>query len=62
MNAFDVLCVRRVHAIDDKPAYGYKPKFGTRQFSEELLDWMLDEYKRDGAFFEKARETAGSPK
>lgn len=58
VNGFDVLCVRRAHGIDDKPVYCYKPKFGTRQYSEALIDWILDQHKRDNGFFEKARKAA----
>jgi hypothetical protein len=61
VSGFDVQCVRRAHGIDDKPVYSYKPKFGTRQYSKALIEWMLEQHKKDSGFFEKARRAAASP-
>jgi hypothetical protein len=49
-----VQCVRRAHGIDQNATYSHKPKFGTRQYSEAFVDWMVDQYERDPAFFSKA--------
>jgi hypothetical protein len=60
---FHVQCVRRLHDIDNKAAYSHEPKFASRQYSEAFIDWMMTEYKKDSAFFDKAREAATrSPK
>jgi hypothetical protein len=58
VNAHDVLSVRRVHGIDEqaRPEFAHRPKFGSLQYSDELVDWIVDEYSRDQDFFSKARE------
>jgi hypothetical protein len=59
---FHIQCVRRGYGIDDKATYSHATKFASRQYSEAFIDWMMAEYKKDPAFFEKAREAATRPK
>jgi hypothetical protein len=35
--------------------YYYKGKYGSPQYSEAFVDWMVNEYKRSPDFFERAR-------
>ena len=55
INQFDFLAVRTVHKTDDRPEYTHKPMFGSRQYSESFLDWLVAQARRDPAFFEDAR-------
>jgi len=63
VSAFDIQCVRKVYDIDSNPAYSGMLKFGSRQYSDAFIDWMIDYYKKDPAFFDKARKVpTRSPK
>jgi len=57
VNAFDVLSVRRVHAISEetRPEFVHVPKFGSPQYSDAFADWLVGEYERDPGFFSKAK-------
>jgi hypothetical protein len=57
VNAFDVLSVRRVHAISEetRPEFVHVPKFGSPQYSDAFVDWLVSEYERDSGFFSKAK-------
>jgi hypothetical protein len=55
VTSHDVLCVRRVHATDDNPNYSYKGKFGSRQYSPALVEWLTEEFRKDREFFSKTR-------
>jgi hypothetical protein len=57
VNAFDVLSVRRVHQIseDTRPELVHVPKFGSPQYSDAFVDWLVGERQRDQAFFDRAK-------
>jgi hypothetical protein len=57
VNAFDVLSVRRVQAISEetRPEFVHVPKFGSPQYSDAFVDWLVGEYERDPEFFSKAK-------
>jgi hypothetical protein len=59
VNAFDVLSVRRVHAIseDTRPEFVHVPKFGSPQYSDAFVEWLVAERERDPRFFEKAKSS-----
>ena len=59
VNAFDVLSVRRVHAISEetRPEFVHVPKFGSPQYSDAFVDWLVSEQQREPAFFESAKQT-----
>ena len=54
---YDVLSVRRVHSIDEEshPDLAHVPKFGTTQYSDAFVDWLLAQYERDPDFFARAK-------
>jgi hypothetical protein len=56
VNQFDLVAIRHKHGIDDRPEFSHKPVFGSRQYSEEFLNWLVEQAQKDGAFFEDARE------
>lgn len=55
-NSFDIVSIRHVHGTDDKREFSYKPKFGSRQYSQSFADWLVAQVQVDPAFFEKARD------
>jgi hypothetical protein len=57
INSYDVFCVRQIFGINDsKPQYYYKSKFGSPQYSDSFVNWLVNEYDKDSEFFNKARE------
>jgi hypothetical protein len=48
----DILCVRRVHGVDENPNFSHKSKFGSRQYSPALVE---DEFRKDPEYFLKTR-------
>jgi hypothetical protein len=66
VNAFDILSVRRVHAISEetRAEFVHVPKFGSPQYSDAFVDWLVAEYQRDRQFFAqaKARYLASRPR
>jgi hypothetical protein len=57
VNAFDVLSVRRVHDITEetRPEFVHVPKFGSPQYSDAFVDWLVEQDVRDPEFFERAK-------
>jgi hypothetical protein len=57
VNAFDILSVRRVHAISEgtRPEFVHVPKFGSPQYSDAFVEWLVAERQRDPRFFEQAK-------
>ncbi|MFI5373834.1 MAG: RNA-binding domain-containing protein [Candidatus Rokuibacteriota bacterium] len=58
MTGYDAQSVRKVYGIDGKPEYTHKSKFGSRQYSQAFIDWMVKESTKNGSFFSKARAKA----
>lgn len=58
LNPHDLLCVRKVHSIDTRPAFFYKPLHGSPQYSHAYVQWLADRYEHDPKFFTDAREQA----
>ena len=54
VTTYDLYCARKVHEVERKPDYFYKPKFGSPQYSDAFVDWLLRACQADSAFFEKA--------
>jgi hypothetical protein len=59
---YDVQSVRKAFHTDERPEFFHRPKFGSPQYSEAFVTWMLDEYRRDPAFFEIAKHIVRPPK
>jgi hypothetical protein len=57
VNAFDILSVRRVHAITEetRPEFVHVPKFGSPQYSDAFVDWLVGEQEGDPQFFTQAK-------
>jgi hypothetical protein len=58
---YELQCVRRAFGIDARPEFFHRPKFGSPQYSDAFVSWLLSEWRRDPTFFDKARE-AGRPR
>jgi hypothetical protein len=58
ITAHDVYCVRKAHGVDDQPNFFYKPQFSSPQYSDAFADWIVEQYRADAEFFQKAKDTA----
>ena len=52
---YEVQCVRRVHGIDRDERYFHRPKFGSPQYSQVFVDWLVASVRGDPDFFTKAK-------
>jgi hypothetical protein len=58
ISSFHIQCIRRVHRIDDDPTFCYTQKFASPKFSQAFVDWVLQKYSANPAFFEEAKNRA----
>lgn len=56
INRYDIESVRYTRDVNEDPRFTYEPKFGSRQYSGFLVDWIVKQYEADPQFFEKARD------
>jgi hypothetical protein len=58
VNAHDLLSVRRAHNIDHEthPDFVHRPRFGSNQYSEAFVDWIVEQYEANAEFFAGARD------
>lgn len=56
-NQHDALCVRAVYDISPEaaPQFMVERKYGSPQYSDALVDWLVDQYGKDPDFFTRAR-------
>lgn len=57
VNAFDILSVRRVYGVSEetRPEFVHVPKFGSPQYSDAFVDWLVEQESREPAFFDTAK-------
>jgi Schlafen, AlbA_2 len=58
VNTHDILSVRRAYDIDPArtPEFAHKPMYGSQQYSDAFVDWLVKQIKRDDGFLEDARQ------
>jgi hypothetical protein len=58
VKGYDILSVRRVHGISEEaqPEFTHVPKFGSPQYSDAFVDWLVEQHARDPEFFATAKE------
>jgi len=55
VNQFDLLVVRHIYQVDASREFSHRSMFGTRQYSEKFLGWLVENAERDPLFFQAAR-------
>jgi hypothetical protein len=57
VNAFDILSVRRINEISEQthPDFVHVPKFGSPQYSEAFVAWLVEQDAKDPEFFARAK-------
>jgi hypothetical protein len=58
ITAHDVYCVRKAHGVHAQPNFFYKPQFSSPQYSEAFAEWVIEQYRADTDFFQKARDAS----
>ncbi len=56
ITVYDLLGIRRLYAIDSNKVYRYKPKTGSSQYSDALIQWIADQVNAASAFLATLRE------
>jgi hypothetical protein len=56
ISSYDIRLARRTHQVDSNPNYSYQGRFGSRQYSEAFVEFLVSEYRRDHQCFHKLRE------
>lgn len=59
-NQHDVQCIVKAHKVQNRPEFFYQSevKGSPKQYSRQLVDWIVERYKQDNRFFEKTRQKA----
>lgn len=55
INGHDLICIRRVHQIQQKIIYCYTQNFASPRYSPAFVDWLIEQYEANDAFFDQAR-------
>lgn len=55
INQFDITCIRHIHQVDTNAQFAHQPKFGSRQYSTALLEWIVEQHRLDPNFFSTTR-------
>lgn len=57
VNTHDLLSVRRAYGIDAarKPEFAHKPMYGSQQYSDAFVDWLVEQIKAGPSFLDAAR-------
>jgi hypothetical protein len=56
LNSHDVYALRVAHNLDSEPQFRHKSIHGNSQYSDLLIDWIIERYEHDNALFQKARD------
>lgn len=56
INAHDILCIRRVFVVQKEIKFCYTQNYATPRYSEAFVDWVVQMYDEDEAFFEKTKQ------
>ena len=56
VSSYDILCLRRLHNLDGNSDFCHKPIFGSMQYSETLIDWIMKQVRANARFLEESRK------
>lgn len=55
INQFDMRVVRALYEIDNNEIFSYHPRFSSPQYSQALVDWLIEHFNENNQFFRDAR-------
>jgi hypothetical protein len=56
INQYDLCAVNAAHSTKEIDSFCHNPKFGSTQYSTAYIQWIINQYKNDKEFFEKAKK------
>jgi hypothetical protein len=62
LRAYDILCLRRLHNLDDNATFCHKPRFASMQYSDSLVEWLVQQLASDPSFFDRTRKECSEKK
>ena len=57
INSHDLICIRRVFEVQKNIVRCYTQKFASPRYSQKFVEWIVDRFEADAAFFEKTTST-----
>lgn len=55
INSHDVICIRRVYSIQKEINFCYTQNFASPRYTQQFVDWIVEQYNGNNAFFDEAR-------
>ena len=55
VNSHDIVCIRRVYAIQKEINFCYTQNYASPRYTQQFVDWIVEKYLANAAFFEEAR-------
>jgi hypothetical protein len=55
INSYDILSIRNAYDLDNELKFIHNPKFGSKQYSNEFVDWIIESFNTNPTFFSEAR-------
>lgn len=56
ISVHDILCVRRIHKVEDDPNLCFTQKYASPRYSQKFVDWIVAQYRANPEFFSDVRE------
>jgi hypothetical protein len=55
VNNHDVICIRRVYSVQKNISFCYTQNFASPRYTRQFVDWIVEQYEANPAFFEETR-------
>jgi hypothetical protein len=55
INSHNLICIRRVYSIQKDINFCYTQNFASPRYTQQFVDWIVDQYQSNDAFFEETR-------
>lgn len=55
INAHDIICIRRVYSVQKQIQFCYTQNFASPRYSQQFVDWIVQQYTGNKSFFEETR-------
>lgn len=55
INSHDIICIRRVFGIQNEINFCYTQNFASPRYTQQFVDWIVDQHSLNNAFFEETR-------
>lgn len=55
INSYDIQVIRQIYQIANKQEFMYKSKFGSTQYSDAFVSWIVNKFDGDSEFFVNTR-------